>query len=116
MTGWALFCIKFIGGNAKHIVALDAHAMKNGTGNGRRFARPFWRRIGTLAGGSLSGHGVILTCERWPAKGEGRHPSSGPGHLLHTWEADCLKDEVSCSEDERQQSEFFGEFSELCAC
>jgi len=93
VTRGALFCIKFIGRNAKHIVALDAHAMENGTGNGRRFRRAFWRGVGTLAGGSLGRHRVILTRERWPAKSEGRHPSSGAVHLLSTWEADCFKDE-----------------------
>ncbi len=116
MTGWALFCIKFIGCNAKHIVALDAHAMQNGAGNGRRFGRTFWRGAGTLAGGSLGGHRVILTRKRWRAKGAGRHPRSGVGHLLSTWEADCFKDECLCTEDQRQQREFFREFSELCAC
>ena len=34
VTGRALFGIKSIGGHLKHVVALDADAMKNRTGDG----------------------------------------------------------------------------------
>ena len=116
MTGWALFCIKFIGRNAKHIVALDAHAVQNGTGNGRRFGRTFWRGAGTLGGGSLGGHRVILTRERGPAKGEGGIPIATWGIFYLHGRQIVSRMNVFCNEDQRQQREFFREFSELCAC
>ncbi len=39
VTGGALLGIKLVGGNAKHVVALDAHAMQNGARDRRQFGR-----------------------------------------------------------------------------
>src|SRR6266550_4606263 len=38
VTGRTLFCIDLIGGNARHVVALNAHAVKNGARDGRELS------------------------------------------------------------------------------
>jgi len=67
VTDRALFGIKLIGGNAKHVVALDAHTMKNGAGNRRHF----WQALGRWragSGGSRLSHGRIVARRNRPAK------------------------------------------------
>jgi len=60
VTGGTLLCIELIGGNAKHVVALDAHAMQNRAGDRRKFWRALWsRRTGFGASGVCS-HGPIV--------------------------------------------------------
>ncbi len=64
VTGGALLGIKSIGSNAEHVVALDAHAVDDGTDNGtglQRFGRATRSWSSGFLGGAFSGHGRILS-------------------------------------------------------
>jgi len=64
VTGGALLGIKSIGSNAEHVVALDAHAVDDGTDNGtglQRFGRATRSWSSGFFGGAFSGHGRILS-------------------------------------------------------
>ena len=64
VTDWALLSIKSIGRDAEHIIALDAHAVDDGTDNGARlgrFVQATRRRSGALLRHALGRHRRILT-------------------------------------------------------
>lgn len=85
VTGRALFCIELIGGNAKHVVALDAHAVKNGARDWRQLGRVLRCRRACLGARSFSRHRLILAREG-PLTNH-RHPSAGGEHLSSVWDA-----------------------------
>lgn len=85
VTGRALFCIELIGGNAKHVVALDAHAVKNGARDWRQLGRALRCRRACLGARSFSRHRLILAREG-PLTNH-RHPSARGEHLSSVWDA-----------------------------
>src|SRR5215472_5413626 len=56
VTGGALFCIKFIGRNAKHVVALDTNTMQDCAGNGGQFGRTLGLRRAGSGGSRVGSH------------------------------------------------------------
>jgi hypothetical protein len=86
VTGGALFGIKLIGRDDKHIVALDTDAVKNRADDRARLARSFRaskQRSGGLLGIRFGGHEAILAwgCRR-PIVGR-QHPWGPQAHLLY---------------------------------
>ena len=77
MTNRALLGIKSIGRNAKHIVALDAHAVDDRTDNGARlgrFGQAARGRSGRLFRNALGGHeGILARCSMASKKAGGIH-------------------------------------------
>jgi hypothetical protein len=82
VTGGAVFGIKLVGRDAEHIVALDAHAVKDGTDNSARLDGIFW--AGWVLGGGLLGarigrHAAILARGSCTPTGGGQHLSGASG-------------------------------------
>jgi len=91
VTGGALFCIKFIGRNAEHVVALDAYAMQDRAGNGGQFGRTLGLRRAGSGGSRVGRHGADSSM---PGTGQpnARHPPAVLGHLFFVgFNAVCLR-------------------------
>jgi hypothetical protein len=84
VTGRTLFCIELIRGNAKHVVALDAHAMKNRARDRHEPGRALRRRRACLGARGFGSHKLILAREGWLANR--RHPNPGGEHLSSVWD------------------------------
>ena len=80
VTGRTLFCIELIGGDAKHVVALNAHAVKNGARDGRELGGALRSGRAGLGASGFGGHELILAREGLLANP--RHPEPGREHLL----------------------------------
>src|SRR5215472_1240469 len=91
VTGGALFCIKFIGRNAKHVVALDTNTMQDRAGNGGQFGRTLGLRRAGSGGSRVGRHGADSSM---PGTGQpnARHPPAVLGHLFFVgFNAVCLR-------------------------
>ena len=85
MAVGALFGIKPIGRDAKHVVALDADAVDDGTHDGpglHWFDRVARRRRGNFCGNGFRGHGRILARRGAASIETLRHPREGATHPL----------------------------------
>ena len=86
----ALFGIKPIRRDAEHIVALDAHAMDDGTNDGAglgRFAEAARRRSSGFLGNAFSGHERILARGDAASNESLRHPREVAAHPLNAGNA-----------------------------
>ena len=84
VTTRTLFGIELIGGNAKHVVALDAHAVKNGARDGQKLGRALRSGRACLGTRGFAGHKFILA--RGALLANRRHPNPGREHLSSVWD------------------------------
>jgi hypothetical protein len=68
VTGGALFGIKLIRSNAKHVVALDADAMKNGARDRRKLGRALGSGRSGMGASGFSSHGTMVARAGWRSK------------------------------------------------